>query len=63
MMIEGLEKALAEREQPSGIELSEDDLETFRIDERGVPVLKKRKTPRSKQFLAQIEAIRNDLDI
>ena len=63
LIINGLEKELAEKEKPIPVELTPEQAEIFEIDEMGVPVLKKRPVPPPGEFLARIEELREELGV
>lgn len=63
LVIDGLEKALSEPPKPAPIQLTPEQAKIFDIDERGVPVLKKRPVPPPDEFLARIRELREELGV
>ena len=62
LIISGLEKAMASSEATGNPpELSVEQSATMEIDETGVPVLKRRKTPSRRKYLTQIDELREEL--
>ncbi len=61
LVIDGLEEVMASPHPQEPIQLSPEESKIYRIDELGVPVLKKRKVPARDEFLSQINQLREEL--
>ena len=60
LVIDGLEKELAETPPPKPVELTPDQAEVLELDEFGVPVLKVRPVPPPDEFFRRIKEIAED---
>jgi hypothetical protein len=63
LVIDGLEKELAEPLSPGPVQLSPEQEEIFEICDMGYPVLKKRPVPPPDEYLRRIEELREELGV
>jgi len=63
LVIDGLEKELAETRPTGPVELTPEQAEVFEICEAGFPVLKKRPVPPPDEFLRRIDELREELGV